>query len=133
MTVGEHYPVTVTKIMERGAVVSIQGTDKTAFIHISKVAAAYVQNISEYLEVGQTYDAECLEADKPELSLVHLNLRSKFAAQERPKVKQDKKREMSLDDMIAKANAVFKDKQHKKNNTMRRPPKLHHRKNDYDD
>jgi predicted RNA-binding protein with RPS1 domain len=129
MTAGEHCIVTVNKILERGAVVSINGTDKTAFIHISKISSAYVTNIAEYIDIGQSYDAECLDPEKPELSLKHLNLRPKFS--EPSKDSPDRRREMSLDEMIAKANAAFQDKQRKKG-TLNKPPRLR-RKNDRND
>ena len=130
MTTGEHYSVTVTKILERGAVVQINGTDKTAFIHISKVAPEFVQNIAEYLEVGQTYDAECLEPDKPELSLKHLKLKSKFKEQDVKRPAPAKKQ--SLDDMIAKMNAAYAEKQRKSKGAYNTPPRKRRGSNKHD-
>lgn len=110
-TKDEHYNVTVTKILERGAVVTISGSDRTAFIHISQISKSFVQNIAEFLEVGKTYDAICTDPDRPSFSLHHLKLRSLY------KVEGDQRDfcwqhgQMSLDDMIARANASLADKQ----------------------
>ena len=114
-TKDEHYNVTVTKIMERGAVVTISGSDRTAFIHISQISKSFVQNIAEFLEVGKTYDAICTDPDRPSFSLHHLKLRSLYKVEgDRKSDQRDSGRQhgpMSLDDMIARANASLADKQ----------------------
>ena len=106
----EHYNVTVAKILERGAVVTISGSDRTAFIHISQISDSFVQNIADFIEVGKTYDAICIDPERPSFSLQHLKLRSLYIVERtsRP-VKKDG--EMSLEDMIARANASLADKQ----------------------
>jgi predicted RNA-binding protein with RPS1 domain len=130
-----HYSATVVKILERGAVVTISGIDgKTGFIHISNVSESFVSNISDYLAVGQTYDAVCTDTEKFSFSVKHLGLERKHidapqksnhqsshddkkgSPQHRtgqpPEFRHDReKKEYSVDDMIARANASLKDKQ----------------------
>lgn len=104
----EHYNVTVVKVMERGAVVSISGMGgKTGFIHISKLSDAFVSNINDYISIGETYDAICCDEKKLAFSVKHLNLKPKSANVRSHRTEQ----KYSLDDMIARADASLKDKQ----------------------
>ena len=128
LELNNHYSVTVVKILERGAVVTISGIDgKTGFIHISNISESFVSNINEYLTVGQTLDAVCTDTEKFSFSIKHLGLKRNVpekprhddrreSAQRRtgqpPEVQHDRpKKEYSVDDMIARANASLKDKQ----------------------
>lgn len=104
----EHYNVTVVKVMERGAVVSISGMGgKTGFIHISKLSDAFVSNINDYISIGETYDAICCDEKKLAFSVKHLNLKPKYTSAKQHHTET----KYSLDDMIARADASLKDKQ----------------------
>ena len=128
LELNNHYSVTVVKILERGAVVTISGIDgKTGFIHISNISESFVSNINEYLTVGQTLDAVCTDTEKFSFSIKHLGLKRnvpekahhddrKGSPQRRtgqpPEFQHDRaKKDYSVDDMIARANASLKDKQ----------------------
>ena len=71
-------PVTVVGIAKTGAIVQVDGTNYTAFVHISKIAKGYVDDVSNYLSKGDKLEAKgATKGFKPELTLVHLNLRPK--------------------------------------------------------
>lgn len=106
----EHYQVSIVKILDRGAVISIPGCEKTMFIHISAISKRFVKNISDFIQVGETYDAICTDAARPSFSLQHLNLKQKSEPmQDFGHRKQTAPQ--TLDDMIARANASLADKQ----------------------
>ena len=54
---GELMPVTVIGITQNGAIVQIDNTEYTAFIHISKIAKGYVREVSDYISIGDKLDA----------------------------------------------------------------------------
>lgn len=75
--IGEYYDVKVKKILDKGIIVEdIKRPEITAFIHLSKIADRYIDDIHKYMSVGDIFKAECVESSvKPmELSMIHLNL-----------------------------------------------------------
>lgn len=132
----EHYPVTVVKILDRGAVISIPDYEKTLFIHISAISKKFVKSISDFLQIGNTYDAVCTDPDRPSFSLQHLDLKPRVSetSQEFRLHNQAQTAPKSLDEMIAKANASLADKQKSSKVPMRQPHtrKKHKRGTDYD-
>ena len=74
---GEKYEVVVVKIEPFGAIVQMED-ESTRLIHISKIADAYISDVADYLSVGKSYQAECVETTTYglQLSLVHLGLTS---------------------------------------------------------
>lgn len=75
--IGEYYDVKVKKILDKGIIVEdIKRSEITAFIHLSKIADRYIDDIHKYMSVGDIFNVECVESSvKPvELSMVHLNL-----------------------------------------------------------
>lgn len=113
---GQEYPITVTKLKERGIIVQIDGTPDTEFIHISKLSTKFVSNIASLVAVGDKLIAIAIEGkDKTELSLQHLHLES-LNKTERHKKSSNKTNDAtstkpSLDDMIAAAERDLKEKQ----------------------
>lgn len=79
MELGSVYNVTVEKFVKSGAIVRLED-GSTQLIHVSKISSHYVKNIEDFLEIGETYQATCVEGkNKPlELSLVPLNLKSRI-------------------------------------------------------
>lgn len=138
LEVNKEYDVTVTKILAKGCIVAINGTDATEFIHISKIAKGYVNNVNDYISVGESLKARAIiSKDKPELSLQHLMLRSKTMIQtdsvsrKKPTTEQSK----SLDAMIASADAALKDKLRHvptATNSHQRKRRKTHRSENYD-
>lgn len=136
---GKIYQVTVVAIVQTGAIVEVDGTGCTAFIHISKVAPGYVHSVDDFLSVGDKLEAmgDC-SGRRNELILTHLNLKYK-KPQDVSKSKFEKKDykpqpvpeqfipaqhvPKSLDDMIAAADRSYKDKTACKDRNSR-----HHRK-----
>ena len=122
---GKTLPVTVIGIAKTGIIVQVDNTEYTAFIHVSKIARGYVENIADYISVGERYDAMGYDKGfKPELVLTHLNLKPKHRnsseqVQKKPVPKKPEIPEQytpkqhtpkSLDQMIEDANKSFKDK-----------------------
>lgn len=113
--VGKSYPITVAHITAKGIIVNIDGTDMTSFIHISKIANAFVDNIGDYVAVGEQYNAIGVSTDNgKDLSLQHLNLKKKVPEADSQHQIQTPRKEYqhfkSLDDMIEQANASYRDK-----------------------
>jgi predicted RNA-binding protein with RPS1 domain len=129
---GKLKPVTVIGITKAGVIVQVDGTNYTAFIHISKIAKGFVDEVSNYLSKGDRLEAMgTTKGFKPELTLVHLNLKPKNKPLERKPKSDDVPKKFipeqhtpkSLDDMIADANRHFKDKtadREKRNRNKRR-------------
>lgn len=119
ITAGELVPVTVIGLAKTGAIVQIDGTEYTSFIHISKIAKGYVKDVGDYVSKGDKLDAMgCTKGNRPELILTHLDLQPKeskqafkqevpTASQEYTSVQHIPK---SLDAMIADADRSYKDK-----------------------
>lgn len=114
LQLGQKYQVRVIKIMPRYVVVELEDKS-TQIIHVSKIANCFVKEISDFVSVDTTYEAEAVEgtAHPVELSLKHLNLKSTA-----PAVKKEFKQHRTakqnhnanLDDMIAKSNSDLNDK-----------------------
>lgn len=115
--VGKSYPIQVIHITAKGIICKIVDDNPdvltTGFIHISKIANAFINDINEYVAVGDEFHAVGISTDNGnELSLQHLNLKPKTAA---PKAEVYVKPK-TLDEMIDSANSSFKDKQGKRGN-----------------
>ena len=127
---GELVPVTVIGLAKTGVIVQVDGTEYTAFIHISKVAKGYVNDVGDYVSKGDKLTAMgSTKGRKPELILTHLDLQPKehkdltpvqsTPAQHIPK---------SFDQMIADADRAYKDKFSSKDRKPR-PRKRNFKKN----
>ena len=115
--IGKAYPIQVVHIANKGIICKIvddnPNVETTAFIHISKIANAFINDINEYVTVGDKFNAVGISTDNGnELSLQHLNLKPKTAA---PKAEVYVKPK-TLDEMIDSANSSFKDKHGKQGN-----------------
>ena len=113
----KEYTVTVLKIIAKGIIVNLSGTDYTEFIHISKLSDIFISNINEFIKVGDTYVAKGMITNgRSELSLQHLKLRPfKEDTNSRPRVTHSptypqKSEPKSIDDMIMSAELSMKDK-----------------------
>ena len=113
--IGKTYPIQVVHIAAKGIICKLQGnpdTEVTSFIHISKIANAYISDIHEYVAIGDKFNAVGISTDNGnELSLQHLNLKPKTSE---PKSESYVKPKATLDEMIESANSHYKDKQGKK-------------------
>lgn len=77
MEIGKKYEVVVEKIIETGAIVRFVDEDiPNGFIHISNIADAYIDDIHNFIDEGDTYIATCIEGKvrQEELSLKELCL-----------------------------------------------------------
>lgn len=111
LQLGNKYKVTVTRILQRGIVVQFLNTSDTEFIHISKLSTKFVSDISKLVQVGDCFEAVCVKsATRLELSLKHLNLESLYKNVDRKCLEKHDQPKPSLDEMIASAEAIFKDK-----------------------
>lgn len=111
---GQSYEVTVTKLLQRGVIVQINDTEDTEFIHISKLSAKFVSDISKIVNVGDTYTAIAVynpEYSRVELSLKHINYAQHRKSHSAVHSMKSEQRKQSLDDMIAAADSVLKEKQ----------------------
>lgn len=111
--VGKIYPVEVIHTTAKGLICKLDDgntqTETTTFIHISKIANAFVNDISEYAQVGDKFNALGVATDNGnELSLQHLNLKPNKTGTvyEQPAYVKPK----TLDDMIEQANSSYRDK-----------------------
>lgn len=133
--IGKSYPIQVVHIANKGIICKIvddnPDIETTAFIHISKIANAFITDINEYIAIGDKFNAIGISTDNGnELSLQPLNLKPKYVAPEDKPATNKKPYEKpriepaTLDEMIEKANSSFKDKQSKFNqpNGKRRKP-----------
>lgn len=108
------YEVTVTKILQRGVIVQIDGMEDTEFIHISKLSTKFVSDISKIVNVGDKYTAIAVynpEYSRVELSLKHINHAPHRKSHSTVHSMKSEQRKQSLDDMIAAADSVLKEKQ----------------------
>ena len=115
--IGKAQPIQVVHIANKGIICKIvddnPNVETTAFIHISKIANAFISDINEYVTVDDKLNAVGISTDNGnELSLQHLNLKPKTTA---PKAEVYVKPK-TLDEMIDSANSSFKDKQGKRGN-----------------
>ena len=72
---GQMYTVSVKEIVPAGAVVTLED-GSTQLVHISNISNMFVRDVGNFLEVGQTLEAEAVEgrARPVELSFKHLDL-----------------------------------------------------------
>lgn len=111
LQLGNTYKIVVTRILQRGIVVQFQDNLDTEFIHISKLSTKFVSDISKLVQVGDCFEAVCVKsATRLELSLKHLNLESLYKNVDRKCLEKHDQPKPSLDEMIASAEAIFKDK-----------------------
>lgn len=135
--VGKSYPITVAHITAKGIIVNIDDTDMTSFIHISKIANAFVDNIGDYVAVGEQYNAIGISTDNgKDLSLQHLNLKKKVPETDSQHQIQTPRKEYqhfkSLDDMIEQANASYRDKRGSQSDNTRGKRRKPYKKPIYD-
>lgn len=110
---GALYPVIVTKLLARGVVVKLEDTGKTEFIHISRISNQFVSNITDYVNIGQSFVAQGVKGrdGMNELSLIHLNLNQQEPSKQvLPKVANESSADKRLDEMIAAAELSMYDK-----------------------
>lgn len=122
-----NYNVQVIKILTKGIIVEL--TDypgETAFIHISKISAKFVDDVNKFVKLGDTFEAKGVSSDISgiELSLLHLGLQpvtcketTQYNTHEsvdslnNTEVKHSKPSKSSIDSMIEAANDTYLDKQ----------------------
>ena len=78
LVLDNHYKVTPIRFERYGAIVELED-GSTQLIHISMISDKYVKEVSDYLNIGDTYDALCVVntyTQHPQLSLKHLSLKS---------------------------------------------------------
>ena len=61
---GEEFEGKVVKIVNFGAFVELGSTGKEALLHISKIADHRVENVADYLEVGQKLSLKIDDVDQ---------------------------------------------------------------------
>lgn len=121
LQLGNKYKVTVTRILQRGIVVQFLNTSDTEFIHISKLSTKFVSDISKLVHVGDCFEAVCVKGStRLELSLKHLNLESLYKNVDRKCIENYDQQKPSLDEMIASAESIFKDKKRDTDARLRR-------------
>lgn len=105
------YNVEVIKISTKGLIVKLEDSS-TELIHISRISNSFVHDLSEIFKLGDTFEAKGVigKARAIELSLAHLNLITPNKAMNL--ITKDKRhpRTLTLDEMIDKCNADFKEK-----------------------
>lgn len=141
LELGEAYIITPIRFETFGAIVELQDSS-TSLLHVSQISDKYVKDPSEYLSIGHEYVAKAVQGvgNRPvQLSVKHLGLQSCFEQPEsdkdfkptrkkpyqKPKIMRSPRSQSeskcyrkSLDDMIADAQASYKEKmkgQSKKN------------------
>ena len=77
---------TITKIKPFGALVELPGNIQ-GLVHISHISSAYVQNVSEYLAVGDIVKVKVLTIDT-KANKISLSIKEAETAIERPEPKQ---------------------------------------------
>lgn len=124
--IGEYYDVKVKKILDKGIIVEdIKRPEITAFIHLSKIADRYIDDIHKYMSVGDIFNVECVESSvKPvELSMIHLNLSPHSISNDKNKYNISKSNDSldksvqnpvdkkpDIESMIRNMNKTFEDK-----------------------
>lgn len=115
LELGKSYQVTVVKLLDKGAIVSVPGSKSTEFIHISKLSSAYVSKVSDVVSVGDTIMTKCIEnkqLNKLELSPRDFSEQSLYIVDHNPTRKSTAKSDSKkLDSMIQAANKAFHEKQ----------------------
>lgn len=118
LKLGNCYNVTVAKIMDKGAIVSVEGENETQFIHISKLSSEYVRAVEDVVSVGTTYKAKCVMNTK--LNKLELMMLPKTINPMSSRQKSQSKTMSDLDKMIKAAQNAFSDKQKSADSRMKR-------------
>lgn len=66
---GEVVIVEVVSVRTYGAVCKVEGTTRTLLLHLSEIADAFIDDVSEYLEVGDKFPAMLIVNNKGQLAL----------------------------------------------------------------
>lgn len=105
LKIGKYYNAKVTRILNKGVVVTLDNTNQTEFIHISKLSDKYISDISDEFNVGDNVYAIAVKgSDRIELSLKNSQTLNKGT------VKKLSSQNKSLDEMILHAESVLNDK-----------------------
>ncbi|MDA1353190.1 MAG: polyribonucleotide nucleotidyltransferase [bacterium] len=67
--VGDQLDATVVKVVNFGAFVNLTGTGKDALLHISKIAKERVENVEDYLKVGDALNVKVDEVANGKISV----------------------------------------------------------------
>lgn len=115
--IGNTYKGTCVHIDCKGAIFELED-QTTAYVHISKIANCFVKNIGDFIDIGDTYELECIESSINgngfEFSLLHLNLQNRY--NQKPDKFQNNTRSLNitnqdkLENMIQDMNTVYEDK-----------------------
>lgn len=115
--IGNTYKGTCVHIDCKGAIFELED-QTTAYVHISKIANSFVKNIGDFIDVGDTYELECIESSINgkgfEFSLLHLNLQNRY--NQKPDKFKNNTRSLNitnqdkLENMIQDMNTVYEDK-----------------------
>lgn len=115
--IGNTYKGTCVHIDYKRAIFELED-QTTAYVHISKIANSFVKNIGDFIDVGDTYELECIESSINgkgfEFSLLHLNLQNRY--NQKPDKFKNNTRSLNitnqdkLENMIQDMNTVYEDK-----------------------
>lgn len=115
--IGNTYKGTCVHIDCKRAIFELED-QTTAYVHISKIANSFVKNIGDFIDVGDTYELECIESSINgkgfEFSLLHLNLQNRY--NQKPDRFKNNTRSLNitnqdkLENMIQDMNTVYEDK-----------------------
>ena len=67
--IGEIVDVQVISLMTYGALCSVKGTTRTLLLHISEMADAYIDDVTDYVKVGDSFPALLILGAKNRLAL----------------------------------------------------------------
>ena len=128
LELGAKVTVECIKILEKGIVVKLEDSS-TEFIHISNISSLFVRNITDFVNVGEKYEAICIagRARPIELSLIHEGQTAPTVVEHASKTFQktpakpvyreqttvQEKKEtapLSFDQMLQKSNNALRDK-----------------------
>ena len=75
LKLGQTYKVKVIKLIQYGCIVKLED-NSTELIHLSQISNQFVNNVEEFVNVGDMFDAKGVSGTKNpvQLSLKHLNL-----------------------------------------------------------
>jgi len=94
LSVGDVITGKVSSVMPFGAFVSLPD-NKSGLVHISEITNEYVENINDYVKVGDTVDVKVLIIDKGKISLSIKKAKTPEKKAEKPK--QEKVRPADID------------------------------------
>lgn len=115
--IGNTYKGTCVHIDCKRAIFELED-QTTAYVHISKIANSFVKNIGDFIDIGDTYELECIgstiNGNGFEFSLLHLNLQNRY--NQKPDKFKNNTRSLNtmnqdkLENMIQDMNTVYEDK-----------------------